>query len=65
MQNRSSLSQVSGSRAPLPGKPWPNARCAFATMLQTVFSIAECGIYRPRECRNPSLTAPSMMPTGI
>jgi hypothetical protein len=41
-------------------KPRKDARCVFATMLQRVFAIAESGIYRSRDCRNPSLIAPSM-----
>jgi len=50
-------------RAALP-EACASARCAFATMLQAVLAIAERGIYRPRDCRNPSLIAPSTGASG-
>ena len=48
----------------LRGKLRPQMRCAFATMLQAVLRIAECGFLRPRDCRNPSLIAPSTDASG-
>src|SRR5262249_19182397 len=36
-----------------------SARCAFATIFEALSAIGARGIYRPRDCRNPSLIAPS------
>jgi hypothetical protein len=42
------------------------ARCVFATMHQALFAIDESGFYRSRDCRNPSLIAPSTdAPKGV
>jgi hypothetical protein len=45
-------------------RPPGTGRCGFATMCGMDYLIASAGIQRPRDCRNPGLTAAAMSAEG-